>query len=146
MGRYIYCDGEYVWKYVFARQSSEQGRIYEELGLGSYSYDDYGDSLTLTMDDVPALKEYLKSRNFDQLFKEFIELPQQYEGQTLYHDSEGNVIGEAISFGSPLDEAQREFQQTHDFYFLEMIDTMVRFMEERYESSGQIEFIFNGEF
>ncbi|MFO8109720.1 MAG: hypothetical protein R6U17_04240 [Thermoplasmata archaeon] len=38
MGRTV-CDlvsGEFVWKYVFGEQASEQYRIYEELGVGTY--------------------------------------------------------------------------------------------------------------
>jgi hypothetical protein len=33
MGRHVYCNGNWVWKYEFARQS------FEELGIGSsYEY------------------------------------------------------------------------------------------------------------
>lgn len=60
MGRYIYelTTGKYVWKYVFAEQPSEQHRLHDEYGLGSYMSGDCGDILTLDRDtDVPKLHE-----------------------------------------------------------------------------------------
>lgn len=38
MGRYVYERENCVWKYVFAGQSSEQGLIPQEVGVGSMVY------------------------------------------------------------------------------------------------------------
>ena len=60
MGRYIYesATGECVWKYVFAEQPSEQGRLSLEYGIGSYACGDSGDLLTLDRErDFPKLHE-----------------------------------------------------------------------------------------
>ena len=68
MGRRIYTQkGEFVWKYVFGEQSSEQYRIAEELGIGRYrnreienKRDPYGDMLSLSRKDVETLANTVK--------------------------------------------------------------------------------------
>jgi len=45
-----------VWKYVYAEQHSEQGRLHREFDLGSYTSDEHGDLLILDRkSDVPKL-------------------------------------------------------------------------------------------
>ena len=38
MGRYVYEGSQYVWKYIFAGQNSEQGLIPQEIGVGHMVY------------------------------------------------------------------------------------------------------------
>ena len=49
MGRYVYESNEYVWKYVFAGQGSEQYLIPETVGVGHmvYSKRDTHDTLII---------------------------------------------------------------------------------------------------
>ena len=70
MGRRVYDQkGEFVWKYVFAEQSSEQIRIAEELGIGKYRNREdenvsrsrqYGDLLMLSRKDINTLASTIK--------------------------------------------------------------------------------------
>ena len=63
MGRHIYENrtGDHVWKYWFARQPSEQCRIYTEIGMGSYRESTWGDILTLycSLQTVSKLRQHV---------------------------------------------------------------------------------------
>lgn len=80
MGRRVYEEvtGEFVWKYVFGGQDSEQGRIQSELGVGGYGIRHYqpewyegkweqgsdepcGDILCIHRDEIPKLEEWIKN-------------------------------------------------------------------------------------
>lgn len=63
MGRRVYDqDGEFVWKYVFAAQSSEQSRIAFDLELGSVRGGADGDTLTLSKKDVQKLASMVRDK------------------------------------------------------------------------------------
>ncbi|ARU57243.1 hypothetical protein OLMES_3202 [Oleiphilus messinensis] len=38
MGRFVTCDDDYVWKYVFGEQNSELYKVPEELGVGEHHF------------------------------------------------------------------------------------------------------------
>ena len=86
MGRRVYEDGNFVWKYVFGVQSSEQDRINKEFGIGEYEYeyDDYIDYLSLSINDIPALESILEEKNFDCKKKAFNNLSKKYEGVEVH--------------------------------------------------------------
>lgn len=70
MGRRVYNQkGDFVWKYVFGAQPSEQFRIAEELGIGRYRNREeqnksprakYGDVLMLSRKDIQTLEQTVK--------------------------------------------------------------------------------------
>jgi hypothetical protein len=67
MGRHIYDHkSNWVWKYAFGGQASEQYRVHEELGIGkyrstdSYSRHRYQDKLSLSRVDLERLKIWVK--------------------------------------------------------------------------------------
>lgn len=69
MGRRVYNQkGEFVWKYVFGAQDSEQGRIADELGIGRYRNRElnatpnyqFGDLLMLSRKDIEKLVYTIK--------------------------------------------------------------------------------------
>ena len=70
MGRRIYENGKFVWKYVFGRQPSEMGRLADEFGIGKYEHrmerDEKEDieidvyQWLATDKDIPKLKKLLK--------------------------------------------------------------------------------------
>lgn len=64
MGRHIYetTTGEWVWRYAFAEQSSEQSRIVRELGVGQHFGDELGDTVLIQRDELPVLERWLKAR------------------------------------------------------------------------------------
>ena len=165
MGRHVYCQGNWVWKYVFAGQSSEQGRIYEELGLGNYVFcplsraEDQGYSkkdirqgkkegwidsqgYIETNGDILTLTsddiEPLKQYLIEHIFET---LKHTVDNLHLEHEGyspEGWILG-----GSPYDKALKRFAQEHDFYFLSMIEAFINFMEANPEFE---DFEFEGEF
>ena len=64
MGRRIYEDGNFVWKYAFGYQPSEQHRIYDEFNIGKLEFDEeYPDCdyLTLNIKDIPALQNIINN-------------------------------------------------------------------------------------
>lgn len=114
MGRSIYCDGEFVWKYAFGAQSSEQYRIFEELGIGEYEgvtytnakeeyseeefqegieegwIDEEGmienneDLLILNQSDVPLLEKYLQKKHLERLKIRWSGLHKEYQGASVH--------------------------------------------------------------
>jgi hypothetical protein len=51
--------GEYVWKYVFAEQASEQAGIAGAVGVGKVVFQDNSDVLVLKQEDRKRLEDYL---------------------------------------------------------------------------------------
>ena len=93
MGRCIYENGNFVWKYVFGAQSSEQYRIYEQFGIGEYEEDEQDDSLdylTLTTEDISDLEEILTTGEYQNKKQKFEELAKEYEGLNLYFSDQDN--------------------------------------------------------
>jgi len=69
MGRRIYENGKFVWKYTFGRQTSEMIRLAEEFGVGNYSTNisnDEDEQMTCRTwsvnkeTDLPKLKKVLE--------------------------------------------------------------------------------------
>jgi len=69
MGRAVYDHkGEFIWKYVFGKQDSEQYRITQDLAIGKYSDRNgnvspsrkYGDLLMLSRKDIEKLAYTIK--------------------------------------------------------------------------------------
>lgn len=157
MGRHIYCNGEWVWKYIFAIQSSEQYRIYEELRFGTYDYtypycdecdregnvcgcdyEPYGDCLVLDREEIEKLKDYLDKTGYQKLKKKYENMPNQFEG--LEHTKWGPMI----RCNSDLDIANYRFAQKNpDFHFYQMIEAFVQFADRDPEEEF---FSFDGEF
>lgn len=132
MGRRIYCGEDFVWKYAFGKQSSEQYRVAEELGIGRIvNVSDYGDTLILSKEDIPALEEYLEE-------KEYGAIKAEYDLIHINHGSDG-----WIQLGSDLDKELNAFSDREpDFYFLAMIDRFIKYMKEHPERTV---FEFDGE-
>lgn len=174
MGRRIYDleTGDFIWKYVFAIQDSEQCRVYEELGIGELTYDEETnyDYLTLNRSDIPALEEYLADHHYENLLLDYEQLELDYEGLKVYaKDPDSNqivtysVYGEGkttrelikklkdkgyifINCGCPLDcdyeRAVNEFANRYDFYFLKMIHRFIGYMNQHPDRET---FTFEGE-
>jgi len=72
MGRYVYESGNFVWKYAFGEQPSEQSRIAKELGIGKVweEDDESGDVLQLKKQDADKLWDYLNEEVEVDLFGE----------------------------------------------------------------------------
>lgn len=193
MGRSVYCNGEFVWKYVFASQNSEQYRIYEELGIGEYERDRKvlaeengydpdevkegieegwidpggympieGDFLTLTRSDIPKLERILSARQYPSLKKEYSDFFKEYRGANVYFkdgvkESEStfqkytldemeampDYSGYGMSIESPLDIVTKKFSKEKDFYFYQMIQAFIVFMQKHEDLDV---FEFQGEF
>ena len=63
MGRRIYDqNGDFVWKYVFAEQASEQSRVVTHLRIGKLTAMPDNDILRLTRKDVEKLDKALKPK------------------------------------------------------------------------------------
>jgi hypothetical protein len=105
LGRYVYekYSGEFVWKYYFAKQASEQYRIAEELGIGKIEYEPegfYGDYLYLKREDIPKLKKWLKNSKthlikarFEGIDdKPFVEMVRTYEKFMERHKDQPEFI------------------------------------------------------
>ena len=58
MGRRIYEDGNFVWKYSFGRQDSEMRRFSDEFGIGNY-YEETDYLCDMNKKDLSKLKELL---------------------------------------------------------------------------------------
>lgn len=98
MGRAIYEDGHFIWKYMFAIQNSEQRRIVEELEVGHWytedvEYDDEGepfggdnDVVELEITDLPILEKFLADEDIERLKMTEATILYTYPGITLYGD------------------------------------------------------------
>ena len=175
MGRRIYENGNFVWKYVFGAQPSEQYRIYEQFGIGEYEEDEQCDSLdylTLTTEDISDLEEILTIGEYQNKKQKFEELAKEYEGLHLYFSDQDNKeihvnpfeegkteqelieLYEAkgytfrhsgIACGSPYDDKSVNFARQNDYYFLEMVQAFIDYMKKIFEEDGQDMFTFEGE-
>lgn len=174
MGRRVYEDGNFVWKYVFGVQPSEQDRINKEFGIGEYEYenDDCFDYLSLSINDVPALEKILEDKNFDCKKKAFDNLSKKYQGSEVHFmDNEDQIkivrpyeenktIDEIVkeyngdkyrylfylaSVDSPYIEKTKEFAEKYDYYFLKMVESFVDYMKDAFQKEGQDFFTFEGE-
>lgn len=95
MGRRVYEQktGDFVWKYLFAKQGSEQSRITEELGIGTIAYANDYDVLTLTQEDRRKLegwlqKGWLQNREPDifwSMVKAYVEFMKQHKNQKVFY-------------------------------------------------------------
>lgn len=174
MGRRIYDTqtGDFIWKYVFAIQDSEQCRIYDELEIGEYEYNEETglDFLTLTRSDIPALEGYLEQNNFDILKKEFDDLELTHQGvmviakdpntgeistfstvdegkgsrQLMEELKKKGFIQVSCGYGVQCDyeKAMVRFTFDHDFFFLQMIDRFIHYMKRHHDRQT---FTFEGE-
>lgn len=71
MGRRIYDQkGEFVYKYVFGEQPSEQRRVVTDLGIGKLQDNEYGDIVTLTRKDVEKLDRLIERDLLAQFYRE----------------------------------------------------------------------------
>jgi hypothetical protein len=66
MGRRIYCNGDFVYKYNFGKQESELYKLDEQHGVGKHNMSDDCPQYTMTRDDIIKL---------DALLDENITLP-----------------------------------------------------------------------
>ena len=136
MGRRIYENGNFVWKYVFACQPSEQHRIYDEFNIGEFEFDEEypdWDYLTLNIKDIPALQNILNNiKNFEEAKKVHEDFWSKYKN------------------GAPFDlckEMENEAKSIcPDLYFGMMIENMVKYMNESHEEDKEkTMFYFEGE-
>lgn len=165
MGRHVYCQGNWVWKYVFAGQNSEQCRIFEDLDLGDYIFcplrqaKDQGYSKAEikqgkkegwinnqgyieTNGDILTLTtediEPLKQYLIDHSFENLKNIADNLHLEHEGCSPEGWILG-----GSTYDKALKNFADEHDYYFLSMIEAYINFMEANPDIN---EFEFEGEF
>jgi hypothetical protein len=59
MGRRIYCNNDFVWKYIFGKQGSELCRLMEDYGVGKHNMDENGPQFTMVWDDINKLRDLL---------------------------------------------------------------------------------------
>lgn len=137
MGRHVYeiNTGEWIWKYSFAEQNSEQSRIAEELHVGEMEYPEpdefYGDRLYIRKQDIQKLKEALCSNGHKKLIK---------EGDWKY-----NALV-SKSGGIPMNkkwEKVRAWARKNDYWFWKMVEAYIKFMESYPETE---QFAFEGEY
>lgn len=134
MGRRIYHEDNFVWKYAFARQSSEQSRIANELNIGEItSQTSDGDVLTLNISDVPKLKKVLEDNK------------ESYEKAFKVHDSYWE--GQKSLDWKIADEADKAaLEVCKDMYFFMMIEAFIEYMEKQHKENKTEEFDFEGEY
>lgn len=144
MGRRVYEQNtdEFVWKYAFGRQPSEQYRISDELGLGCTQdiRDDYGnpilDVLHLNLDHIEPLKDYLEENN---AYKK-IEKYEQFMEEKIYEENDAGLKMIPGSKFDKVNEKHDEIDEDLDFY--NMIKEYINFMESH---NDQYEFEFQGD-
>ena len=136
MGRRIYEDGNFVWKYAFGYQPSEQHRIYDEFSIGELEFDEeYPDCdyLTLNIKDIPALQNIINNmENFE-------------EAKAINKDFWDKYNGCA-----PFDIVDKMHEEVNNMcpnlYFGMMIEKMIKYMNESHEEDKEkTEFYFEGE-
>jgi len=59
MGRRIYCNGDYVWKYTFGKQGSELCELMQKYGVGTHNMDESNPQFTMVWDDICKLRDLL---------------------------------------------------------------------------------------
>lgn len=117
MGRRVYEKGNFVWKYVFAKQNSEQFKIAEVFGIGEITKrGEGGDTLRLEKFDISslekALKPHLKSM---ETFNEFC----------LAVSSDGWVN---VEQDKVIDSWMKE-NRFYDIYFWSMVKAYIKYMK-----------------
>ena len=154
MGRRVYESGEFVWKYVFGVQPSEQYRIAKEFGIGSLTYDvarvlldkngnvildEYGDeayeNVELTEEeyeneDCFACGDilHLTSNDISKLINIYETMPNYKKAKELETKMwEGNEHG--ISFSDFESGNKKIFKICPDYYFARMVEQFVEYME-----------------
>ena len=170
MARVIYEDGNFIWKYVFAIQPSEQYRISLEYGIGKLFYNidmtttDENDNLTIDENGtvhfetkhVPYLIPYEDRDNYNGIAY----------GDTLhlkYDDinSLKNICTSTVNYpeakkiekefwkdkeSATADEVQamesKVLELCPDYYFAKMVETMAKYMSE----NPKDDYYFDGEF
>lgn len=133
MGRYVYENNEYVWKYEFAKQASEQCRIAEEFNIGHIRFFDYEDHLTLHINDVEKLEKVLEeATDFELAVKERDKAFEPYEK------------GIPFDVYDKIDAKAKE--NCNDIHFYRMIKAYIKHMKKEYETNNREEFLFIGEY
>lgn len=133
MGRRVYENDEFVWKYVFAEQDSEQCRIANDLNIGKITYHGDYDCLTLSISDVEKLEKVLEeATDYKAANEEYNRLLEPYEKGVPYEDYK------RIN--------QRARELCYDIYFYQMIEAYIKYMKKTYEEEQREEFKFIGEY
>lgn len=129
MGRFIHCriNGEWksVWKYRFAIQPSEMGRIYHELGLGEYKY--------------IVGKEYEKdgSGNIIKIINKYSDNP-----IGAMADEIKLTRSDVPELNDWIEILKDEIKRDSDKWYIAMLEAIIKFMIEHPDRQ---EFIFEGE-
>jgi hypothetical protein len=155
MGRYVYESGNFVWKYVFAGQNSEQSKIAEELQIGTCEEgeepDDegngfYGDILTLDREDIPKLEAYLKD-TFEPVKEHETVLREGIKRKDIlkcYHAQSKLFNGYRCNDKFPEKRINTAIKEVFpDIYFWAMIEAYIKYMKKHKDQSS---FSFEGEF
>lgn len=143
MGRRVYerGTGEFIWKYAFAEQDSEQYRIPQEIGVGKHLPRKYDDVVVIQKKEIPLLEQYLTEKNADEKIREF-ELFLEDNVYTYDYDEEGNVSYVGIPAGKIDAINNWKKENCPDIRFYQMIEAYIDYMK----SHDQETFYFEGEY
>jgi hypothetical protein len=158
MGRRVYEDGNYVWKYVFGEQPSEQGRISTEYGIGGLfiqCHDKDGNYYEKFVDD--ATEEDYDASYEDVLHLEYSNIPALKKiiddaGENYIKAKQLHTEAWAGKSGMAMDECRALAEKTSElcgenFNFYRMIEAYIRYMEKSYKEDPEKEdFYFAGEY
>jgi hypothetical protein len=157
MGRRIYEDGNFVWKYVFAEQPSEQGRLYHDYGIGGLfiqCHDKDGNYYEKFIDD--ATEEDYAASYEDVLHLEYQNIPALKKivsdaGINYVKAKELHAAAWEGKSGMTMDECRELAKMTgvlcgDEFNFLRMVEAFIKYMEENYVEDEKEDFYFIGEY
>ena len=161
MGRYVYEQGDFVWKYVFGVQPSEQYRIAKEYGIGTLTYDvckqaedDDGSIIEDEYENIELTEEEYENSNYECCgyilhlrYEDIPKLINIYETMPNYNKAkqieskmwEGNDNG--IAFSDFESGNKKIFKVCPDYYFSKMVEEFVKHME----SNPKDDYYFEGE-
>lgn len=145
--------GEFVWKYVFAEQGSEQSQIAEGLGIGKVEYpkDANYDVLVLKQSDRVRLEDYLNepyvlaigNEKYGQMTNDFKPVTRN-KLIRLWRKVNKTMFGNGIALGSVEEGIRNTLRSVMpEIHFWQMIKAYADFMKKH---KDQKEFRFEGEY
>ena len=87
MGRYVYENNEYVWKYEFAKQASEQCRIAEEFNMSRKELKNF-----IKSEEMKEYLQYIFSDEYDSGVEQIESLSQTFKGKNPNYDKPISIV------------------------------------------------------
>lgn len=141
MGRIIYHEDRFVYKYFFGEQPSEQMRVPEELGIGRVVREGMdGDTIVIPRAEVVRLKEIYEERG-RAIVREHEERLKPFEYTLAERGGTSRIP--LLNVQDPGYEKVRMWARKKDVHFWKMIKAFIDYMEAHPEVE---EFEFEGEY